>query len=125
VKKKLGLLMIVFITVSNVSLGQNKLFDKKTAESFERFVASSRKSDGDYSTISLANWRRDLDVPPMSGEDMVRKILYTFEMHYKNLKIIDYLIVYDDKPGKGLVYDYIIIHHETKPTRTYQFATKP
>lgn len=123
-KKSLGLLVIVFLMVANIGWGQNKLLDKKTAESFERYVASSRKSDGDYSTISLANWRRDLDAPPMSGEDMVRKILCTFEAHYKNLKIIDYLIVYDDKPGKGLVYDFIIIRHETKPARTYQFATK-
>jgi len=110
---------------STVSHGENKLLDKKSAESFEKFVTSSRKTDGDYSTISLANWRRDLNTPPISTEDMIRKVLNTFEIHYKNLKIVDYQIVYDEKPGKGLVCDFLIIHHETKPARTYKFATKP
>lgn len=122
--KRIMLVSLLVLAVASSSNAENNLLEKKKAEAFEKFVASSRKSDGDYSTISLKNWRRDLDEPVSSAEDMIRKVLNTFELHYKNLKVLDYLVTYSSKPTGGIDYDFLIIHHELKPQKVYRFGTK-
>jgi len=106
------------------ALAENNLLEKIKNEALEKFVVSSRKSDGDYSTISIRNWRNEPGIPLMSTEDMIRKVLSIFEEHYKNLKITNYLVVYSSKPGGGIESDFLLIHHELKPQKVYKFGTK-
>lgn len=100
--------------------------EKKRTEAIENFVVSNRKSDGNFSTISLKNWQNELGIPFFSTEDLIRGVLNTFEEHYKNLKIVYYLIIYANKPGPtgGIVCDFLVIHHETLPEKTYRFAAR-
>ena len=117
--------VLVIISVINIRAEDVQL-EKRQNKAIENFVISSRKSDGDYSTISLKNWRNELGIPFLSTEDMIRRVLSTFEAHYKNLNITYYQVVYANKPGPsgGIDCDFLIIRHETVPEKTYRFAAR-
>jgi hypothetical protein len=121
--KIIGLLLFCIVCSSSIA-AENQTQEKKLTEVVEKFVVRNRKSDGDYTTISLRGWRSEMSMPALSNEDMIRKVLATFEDHYKNLRIVDYTLVYLGKTNGGLDYDFIIIHHQTEPVKTYRFATK-
>ncbi len=99
--------------------------DKKHREIVEKYMIHNRSSDGDFSTISLRNWKAETNIPFLTSEDMIRKVLAAFANHYKNLNILSFSIIYSNKGGvnAGIELDFILIHHETKPTKTYRFGT--
>lgn len=121
-----SVMLILSSALATVVRAEDKQLEKRRALALENFVKSSRKSDGDYSTISLKNCRDELGIPFLTNEDMVRKVLDTFDTYYKNLEVVDYLIVYANKPGPsaGIECDFLIIHHQTKPEKVHRFATK-
>jgi hypothetical protein len=119
----LGVLTII-VTVQIKA--EDKELEKRQAKAIEQFVVSSRKSDGNYSSFSLKNWKVEIGINFLTTEDMVRRVLNAFEEHYKNLDIKSYLVTYTNKvgPGGGIELDFLIIHHETKAKKVYKFGTK-
>lgn len=119
-------LVVVFLGSAFVAYGEDKQLEKRRKAAVEGLVKSNRKSDGDYSTISLKNCRDEIGPPFLSNEDIIRRVLDTFDTYYKNLEVIDYLIVYTNKPGPngGIECDFLIIHHKTIPERNNRFAIK-
>lgn len=119
-----GLSVFVLLGLTKPAQAENDLQEKRLKENLEKFITGSRKSDGNFSTISLRSWRNELAMPPLSTEDMIRKVLDAFENHYKNLKVQSYSVVYTSRPNGGIECDFLIIRHQTEAAKTYRFATK-
>jgi hypothetical protein len=112
---------LLFFLFPSSLFATDKALEKRRSVAIKKFVAASRKSTGNYSTISLRNWRREIGLPTMSTEEMIRRVLDTFESQYRNLKVIDYRVVYIERPGptKGIECDFLLIHHEIRRKRVY------
>ncbi len=123
--KKLVLCLAIIVFGVNLN-AEDKELEKRQMKAIEQFVISGRKSDGNFTTISLKNWKSEIGIPMLSTEDMVRKVLYIFLDHYTNLEIKNFTLVYTNKtgPSGGVELDFILIHHETKPKKIYKFGTK-
>lgn len=117
---------LVLFVIPQMAIGEDSALKKRKLEAVEKFMVSNRESDGDYTTVSLRDWQKKVGIPQISGEELIRKVLAVFDEYYKNLEILDYLVVYTNKPGPsgGIEYDFLIIRHETKPIKTYRFAKK-
>lgn len=104
---------------------EDKELEKRQNNAIEKFMISARESEGDFSTISLRNWKSDIGVPFLTLDTLLRKMLSLFEEHYKNLDIVSFQIIYYTKPGpsSNSEPDFLIIHHRTKPKKTYRFET--
>ena len=104
---------------------EDKELEKRQNIAIEKFMISARESEGDFSTISLKNWKSDIGVPFLTLDTVLRKMLTLFEDHYKNLEVISFQVIYTQKVGvnAGIEPDFIIIHHHTKPKKTYRFET--
>jgi hypothetical protein len=127
--KWFGVVMGFFVTLlvsPQLVRGEDQALKKRKLEAVEKFMVANRESDGDYTTVSLRDWQRKVGIPQISGEELIRKVLAVFDEYYKNLEILDYLVVYTNKPGPsgGIEYDFLIIRHETKPIKTYRFAKR-
>lgn len=123
--KLVGILSVMMIS-QFLSQAEDKELEKRQAKAIEQFVISTRKNDGDFTTISLKNWKNEIGVPFLSFEEMIRKVLNTFREHYKNLELKSYSIIYTNKagPSGGLEPDFLLIYHETKAKKVYRFGTK-
>ncbi len=117
--------IICSIFFANTILAEDRELEKRQDAAIEKFMISARESEGDFSTISLRNWKNDVGIPFLTLDKLIRKMLFQFEFHYRNLEIVSFQIVYGTKPGinTGFEPDFIIIHHRTKPKKTYRFET--
>jgi hypothetical protein len=118
--------VVTLLVSPQLAHGEDQALKKRKLEAVEKFMVANRESDGDYTTVSLRDWQRKVGIPQISGEELIRKVLAVFDEYYKNLEILDYLVVYTNKPGPsgGIEYDFLIIRHETKPIKTYRFAKR-
>lgn len=120
--------LVVHVLFASIvfSRAEDPTLEKRKNEAVLKFVIANRESDGNYTTISLRDWQRKVGIPQISNEELIRKVLATFDGYYKNLEIVDHLVIYNNKsgPSGGIEYDFLIIQHETKPTKTYRFATR-
>lgn len=122
--KKYVLLCLCVLMVNTNTYAENNLQEKRLKEAMEKFVDSTRKSERDYTTISLQGWRNQLGMPPLTTEDMVRKVLTTFDRLYSHLQILDWQMVYCGKPGGGIECDFLVIRHETRKKAVDRFSKK-
>lgn len=122
--KKFILLAMIFSTLAIYA--EDRELEKRQNESIEKFIVANRKSDGNFTTIPLKNWQNKIGIPFLSAEDLIRKILNNFELHYKSYKILNYQVVACNKLGLngGTELDFIIIQHESRTKRTYRLENK-
>ncbi len=116
----------IFCLICEIAVqAEDKELEKRQNLAIEKFMISTRESEGDFSTISLKNWKSDIGVPFLSLDTVLRKILALFEDHYKNLEVVNFQVIYYTKPGpsSNSEPDFLIIHHRTKPKKTYRFET--
>ncbi len=122
--KKFVVLAVIF-SVLNLQAEDREL-EKRQNDAIEKFMIHNRQSDGNYSTISLKNWKNEIGIPFLTFEEALRKLLNLFEEHYKNLNVLNVTVIYTNKtgPGGGIEPDFILIQHETKPKKVYRFETR-
>ena len=116
---------IVILMIALTVTASDSLVEKKQNEAIDKLIEEVSKTDGNYSSISLKNWQKDSFMSFLSSEDMIRKVLNAFETAHRKLKVLDYLIVYSNKPNGGQEYDFLLIHHEPKPETYYRKVERP